>query len=159
MSEIALEALTNSLGRAEALKVLRETAKARGLQMVGYLASSGGPGSWTPEVFACTFVQGGIRNMGVDVEVLNQDETRVRYRMFDCPFQELAQQDNDLVCDNLDAGFYEGVLEALGGGLGFRRFACIGHGDAFCEYEFNWPAGESGGEMGTSLPEENLEGE
>jgi len=138
LSEIAIEALVRAVGKDEANRILEETSREWGVQLVQHLAATHGVESWTPEAFARTFVLGAVPRMGLDVELLSRDERRVRYRMFSCPFQEVALKNTELVCEHLDRGFYAGVVQGLGEGAATRRLACIGHGDPYCEYEFRW---------------------
>lgn len=76
--------------------------------------------------------------MGLLAVVSDVGEDFVQYRTLSCPFLELALSYPEMICDHLDAGFYEGVASRMGSGVTHERLACMGHGDAFCEQRLKW---------------------
>jgi predicted ArsR family transcriptional regulator len=138
LAEISIEGLLRTLGEKETGRLLHEIAHDRGQQVVRSIQAALGQESWSPEAFRDHFVLGSLREMGMEVDVLDSDDAHVHFRMRPCPFQELAETHTDLICNHLDRGFHEGMIEGMEGAVDVERFACMGHGDPHCEYAFRW---------------------
>jgi predicted ArsR family transcriptional regulator len=118
----ALSAVGREVGRELIERISREKTVAR----------------WGPQEFCRYFVKENLEGAGIvsDVERCTGEEAVFSY--YNCPFQELATRYTRELCDDLDRGFYQGMVEAMGGGIEFRRTSCIAHGDGKCSYVFVW---------------------
>ncbi|OGS50452.1 MAG: hypothetical protein A3K65_08725 [Euryarchaeota archaeon RBG_16_68_12] len=149
LAEITLDAIVNELGQERAASRLQEKGREAGRAMIQATASKTGVRGWTPESFRRLVLEGAFQEFGVGSEVVEETRQGVHYRSFTCPFLEMAEKLPDLVCDALDAGFHEGVDDALGAVTTERR-ACMGHGDPYCEYRMTWAARARRKESGVS---------
>jgi predicted ArsR family transcriptional regulator len=151
LAEMAIDALLRSTDPETAQRLLREVGRERGQQMIQYIQGDDKVLPWTPERFAQAFVLGAVPETGLTVEVVSHDNHHVRFRFRPCPFQEVAMKHTELVCEHLDTGFHQGLIEAMGAPIATSRYSCIAHGSNFCDYEFRWtvevvPAADSGRE-------------
>jgi predicted ArsR family transcriptional regulator len=137
IAQAALAALLDALGESDARRRLYLKGKNLGVGLVRGIAATKNVKKWTPAAFDEHILRGSYRDMGVSSEVLAANARSIEYRTYSCPFLELAEQMPDLVCDALDAGFHDGMDEALGGARTSRRM-CLGHGDLYCEYAVTW---------------------
>lgn len=142
LSEILLSVVGASMGEEEARRVLFQAGLRTGEDLIKALEQEGGISHWTPDRFARAYVEGAMAAMGLVASVVEQGEDSVQYRSFVCPFQELALKYPDKICDHLDAGFHQGIANALGPEVVHERLACIGHGDPHCEYRVRWKSGK-----------------
>jgi predicted ArsR family transcriptional regulator len=137
IAQASLSALLEALGEGDARQRLYTKGKTVGAGVVRGIAAQKGVSMWTPALFDEHILKGSYREMGVSTEVLAATPSSIEYRAYGCPFLELAEQMPDVVCDALDAGFHDGIDEAVGGASTVRR-RCLGHGDLFCEYTVTW---------------------
>ncbi len=132
----ALQTLVESVGEAEAARRLH----LRGCEIGGAIIEQAGKTAdvsrWNPRSFETVVVRGLFQQYGVSCEVLGRGARSLEYRMFTCPFLELAERMPGLVCDAMDAGFHDGVDRAAGARTHRKR--CMGHGDPCCEYRMTW---------------------
>ncbi len=138
LSEVLLGVIRRSLPPEERGKALYAAGKQVGRRLIEGVATEANVAEWDPGLFVRLYLQGALPRMGSLTTVMDQTEGVVRYRAMTCPFQELALKLTSMICDSFDAGFHEGVAEKLGSQVRFRRLACIGHGDPYCEYRLRW---------------------
>lgn len=138
LSEVLLGVIHETLPAKEQDQALYAAGRQVGQQMMEGIAAEASVAEWDPGLFVQVFLQGALPRMGSLTTVMEQDEDLVRYRAMTCPFQELALKQTRMICDSFDKGFHEGVAESLGSQVRFRRLACIGHGDPYCEYRLRW---------------------
>ena len=143
LAEVLLNVLCGTLSQKERHKALYEAGRKGGRSFVATIQRGTGVGEWTPEDFVRHCVEGQMTRMGMRCQVVDARGNRVRYRAYTCPFQELAARYPEPVCDSLDAGFHDGIAEGLGPHVENRRFACLGHGDPYCEYSVMWTRARS----------------
>lgn len=136
LSEILLQMVIESEERPDWGRKLYAAGHKSGTTIVRTLA--GTETEWTPGRFVDLVLDGAFAGMGMDTQVVEMDRDRVQYRLFTCPFQELATKYPDVICDHLDVGFHEGIAAALGPDVVHERLSCIGHGNPFCEYRLRW---------------------
>ncbi len=146
LGEIALRALLESAGPDNTAAVLREKGVRLGEDMVQGIANRADLKEWSPEAFERLVLHGLFREFGVVGAVVARTPGDLTYRVFTCPFLELAEKMPGLVCDAVDAGFHQGIDQSMGQ-VATTKMACMGHGDPFCEYRLSW-AGR-GGTSGT----------
>lgn len=137
LGEIALRALLESTGPDRTTAVLRAQGTTLGQTMVRDLAARAELKEWSPEAFEQLVLRGLLREFGVVGAVVAKAPTELTYRVYTCPFLELAEKMPGLVCDAVDAGFHEGIDRSMGD-VATTKNACMGHGDAFCEYRITW---------------------
>ena len=137
LGEIALRALLESNGPDQTAAVLRAKGTSLGQTMVQGVAARADLKEWSPDAFEQLVLHGLFRDFGVVGAVVARTPVDLTYRVYTCPFLELAEKMPGLVCDAVDAGFHEGIDRSMGD-VATAKTACMGHGDAFCEYRLTW---------------------
>lgn len=137
LGEIALRALLESNGAERTTEALRAKGSALGQDLVHAAAVRASLPEWSPEAFENLVLHGLFREFGVVGDVVARTPTALTYRVYTCPFLELAEKMPGLVCDAVDAGFHEGIDRSMGE-VTTAKTACMGHGDPFCEYRLSW---------------------
>ncbi len=150
LGEIALHALLESTGPDRSADILRAKGSGLGTQLVQDAAARAALREWTPDAFERLILHGIFRDFGVVGAVTERTPADLTYRVYTCPFLELAEKMPGLVCDAVDAGFHEGIDRSMGD-VATTKTACMGHGDSFCEYRLRW---RRGGERAAREPEE-----
>lgn len=138
LANILLNILETAIRPEDLETKLHEAGREVGRSLVRTVEEHRDIASWTPDGFVKEFLEGALAQMGLVTTVVERRPDLVRYRSFICPFQELAKKEPGLICDLLDAGYHEGVMERVGGGAIQERLACMGHGDPHCEYAVRW---------------------
>jgi predicted ArsR family transcriptional regulator len=139
----ALQTLVEVVGPEEATRRLREKGREVARAMVASWDERAKPPEWTPEAFERVVLGRHFLEFGVATAVISRGPDALAYRLFTCPFLELAERMPDLICDSLDLGFHDGI-DALLGDVRTERLACMGHGSPYCEYRMTWAAGKRG---------------
>ncbi len=152
LGEIALHALVESTGPDHAASVLRAKGAGLGQSMVQGAAARADLQAWSPDAFERLVLHGLFREFGVVGAVVAKTPDDLTYRVYTCPFLELAEKMPGLVCDAMDAGFHDGIDRSMGH-VATTKMACMGHGDAYCEYRLTWAEGR-----GEAAPEARLGG-
>ncbi|HVP23812.1 MAG TPA: ArsR family transcriptional regulator [Conexivisphaerales archaeon] len=67
--------------------------------------------------------------------VVEDTERRLVYRVYDCPYRELAFDFPDLLCGAMEEGFRDGLIELSKGRFTVERHGCMASGSPYCEYE------------------------
>ncbi len=137
LGEIALHALLDSTGPDRSAAALRAKGSAMGRDLVSGVAARAQLKEWSPASFEQLVLNGLFREFGVVGSVVGRAPAGLTYRVFTCPFLELAEKMPGLVCDAVDAGFHEGIDRSMGP-VATTKTACMGHGDPFCEYRVAW---------------------
>ncbi len=138
LSEVLLDVIRQSLPPEEQVRALYAAGKQVGQQLIDGVASEAEVAEWDSDLFVRVFLGDALPRMGSLITVMDQAEDFVQYRAMTCPFQELALKRPRMICDSFDKGFHEGLAERLGSQVRFKRLACIGHGDPYCEYALRW---------------------
>jgi predicted ArsR family transcriptional regulator len=137
LARISLATLVETVGEETASGRLRRRGSLMGRFLITDAAAKAHIDRWTPEAFERVVLNGLFPDFGIACEVVSREPDRLTYRSFTCPFLEIATEVPALVCDALDGGFHAGIDEALGGAR-TERIACMGHGEAHCEYRVSW---------------------
>ena len=137
LGEIALRALLESSGPDRTAAVLRDKGTSLGRGLVEQAAARAELAEWSPETFERLVLHGLFREFGVVGAVVAKTPAGLTYRVYTCPFLELAEKMPELVCDAVDAGFHDGIDRSMGE-VATAKTACMGHGDPFCEYRLTW---------------------
>lgn len=135
LAEIALRTLLE-MEDPSSTRRLKDQGAGFARAMVEQTVRDAGVARWGPEAFQQYILGDLFGRFGVATEVASEGKDSLTYRSLTCPFLELAERVPQLVCDALDLGFHEGIDDAVGGET--RRFACMGHGDPYCEYRTTW---------------------
>ncbi len=147
LGEIALKSLLESAGPERTATVLKAKGEAMGEQLIQGLRSRGDLAEWSPEQFEKLVLRGLFREFGVVGSVVSRAPSHITYRVYTCPFLELAEKMPGLVCDAMDAGFHEGIDRSTGR-VATTKTACMGHGDPYCEYLLAWGPAERTSKQG-----------
>jgi len=140
LAKAALETLTEAVGEDRAMASLRKKGMEMGQALVEGAAPEGGGQRWDAESFERRVLRDTFERDGAAIEVVFRSPRQIRYRVFTCPFLELAEAFPEMVCGALDEGFHKGMDRALGAVRSERR-SCIAHGAPYCEYAIAWGAG------------------
>ncbi len=146
LSELLFGIVVQSLGHEGARRRLYEAGRRVGEQLVETLERDSGMRVSDPESFVRLYLEGALAELGIRTVIVRRSEDLVQYRVFACPFQELALKYPDEICGYLDVGFHEGLTGKMGTNAGLERLACMGHGAPHCEYSVRW----------TQVPEEGV---
>lgn len=138
LSEILLSLISQTLSQEDLEAALQGAGRRTGQQLIEAIDEEAHVHIWNPGRFVDSYLKGAMLRMGIDVDILAVEKDLVHYRAYGCPFQELAQKYPEEICDNLDAGLYEGIARSMGSEVAFERLACMGHGDPYCEYRLRW---------------------
>lgn len=138
LSEITVNGLQATLGVVKATEISTRIGEEAGEDILKGLATKHNVKEWAPEVFRKFFVQGLLKELGTEPEVVMTSKREVLFRERNCLFQEVALKHPEIICDGLDAGFYGGITKIMGQGVKARRLRCMGHGDPYCEYSIKW---------------------
>ncbi len=137
-SRIVIDGLKSQLGEDKSGDMLYRIGLDAGIAYTKGLAAEHGVGEWTPEVFKDIFIEGLLKGMGLEPEVVVLEHDKVVFRERNCLFMELAEENISLICDSMDNGFYDGVAKGLNASVEVKRLKCMVHSDPFCEYSFEW---------------------
>ncbi len=137
-SRIVIDGLKSQLGEEKFGGLLYRIGVDAGIAYTKELAAEHGVDEWTPETFKDVFIEGLLKGMGLEPEVVDLGNNKVVFRERNCLFMELAEENISLVCDSMDSGFYDGVATGLNASVEVKRLKCMGHSDPFCEYSFEW---------------------
>jgi predicted ArsR family transcriptional regulator len=136
---MVFQGLGSSLGFDEAKNLLYQMGENMGKEIIRQLETENGIVDWTPEVFNDVFIKGYLMESQTYPETFTIDRNEISYRTSNCLFYEVAKENPELVCNGLDSGFHDGVINALGVGVTGERTHCMGHDDDSCDYIIRWP--------------------
>ena len=134
-----LHGMDSILGLDEAKHLLYQMGESMGRETMRQLELENEINEWTPEVFNDVFVQGYMMKSQTNPKTLSMEDGEVVYQTRNCLYYEAAKRNPDLVCNGLDQGFHNGVMNALGAGVTGERIRCMGHDDDSCDYKIRWP--------------------
>jgi predicted hydrocarbon binding protein len=131
------------IGSKRASKLLRRVGKNMGESVIKEIESKHDIREWSLEAFRDYFIKGYLEEAGAEPEIVEVDENRIVYRMYNCLFFELAVKMPEMMCDVLHEALHEGISNAMGGKAKITRLTCMGNGDPHCEHECKWHASSS----------------
>jgi len=138
LAELAIRTVLEKTGES-GLRYLGEQGEAAAQSMVDQLVADGRGGAWNAETFERLILGDLFTRFGVMSEIITREPHALTYRVFTCPFLELAERFPGIVCDTVDQGFHRGLDDVTRAET--ERLACMGHGDLYCEYRTAWPGG------------------
>ncbi|NIN68588.1 MAG: ArsR family transcriptional regulator, partial [Anaerolineae bacterium] len=90
LSDILLQLIVGSLDPRRRREALYAAGRRGGEELIQGIERSAQLSVWNPERFVHLFLQGALLEMGLQTELLELREDGVHYRLFTCPFQEIA---------------------------------------------------------------------
>ncbi len=132
-SEMLFQHLSDLLNADDLEARLKSIGKGIGENIAKTLSSQYEIDDWSLDKIRKYFVEGYLRNMGLQPEVMDSSETELTYRQYNCLFLELAKKYPDQVCV-IDEGIHDSLFPNLITNCKGTRLKCLGHGDDFCEY-------------------------
>jgi len=134
LSGTLVRGLVQALGREEAADALRRIGREVGENLAREISGHKGVTHWDSEAFKKYVVEEHLSEVGAVPEIVEYDSKKIRFRMHNCVFFELAKEYPDLICENLDEGLMETLLKGTLGRGHADQTKCVVHNDAFCEY-------------------------
>lgn len=134
LSRNLIQALVESLGREKAGEALMRIGRDMGENLARQLTDLNGVADWNLEALKKYIVEAHLAEIGSIPEVVEYDSKKIRFRMYNCVFYELAKEYPDLICEKLDEGLMESLLKGTVGKARVDQTRCVVHKDAFCEY-------------------------
>jgi len=134
LSRSLLRGFVESLGRSRAGEALREMGRGLGGILAKEISDRNNVAHWDIEAFRKYVVDEHLSEVGAVPEIVESDSKKIRFRMHNCVFFELAKEFPDLVCEKLDEGLMETLLKGTVGRAHSDQTKCVVHGDRFCEY-------------------------
>lgn len=139
LSEIFLSSL-QELHDLELVKTaLNKVSRDMGKSMMNELTTRFRVLRWTPSKFEEYFVKVLLPEYGSQSETVELGDRMIVFRSYTCPFQELALKYPEVVCDLVHDPLITGFCEAVNLRIKTQRVKCMGQGDDYCEFSFNWP--------------------
>ena len=134
LSRTLVRGLVESLGRDKAGEALKRIGRDLGEKLAHEIADRHKITHWDPETFKKYVVEEHLSEIGAIPEIIEYDPKRIRFRMHNCVFFELAGEYPDLICEKLDEGLMETLLKGTVGKAHAAQTKCVVHHDRFCEY-------------------------
>ena len=95
--------------------------------------------SWDGFSLKKHLVHGLLEDFGANPETVACSKGSIQYRVNNCPFKELAVENPQMVCEQLDDAVNSSLLRELDRSIDWRKLKCAGHGDGYCEYVATFP--------------------
>lgn len=134
LSRSLVRGLVEAVGRDGAGEALREIGRDLGENLAREITNQRKVAHWDLEAFKRYVVQAHLSEIGAVPEIVEYDSKKIRFRMYNCVFFELAKEYPDLVCEKLDEGLMETLLKGTVGKAHAEQTKCVVHSDSFCEY-------------------------
>ena len=126
--------MRSELGLSQTKKILKEVGLELSENALKRLALENGVNEWSLKEFSELFINKYLKEFGAEPEIVEVDDKKIVYRMYNCVFLELAKEAPEIICDALYEGFNEGVSKVTDSKLRIRQLSCIGEGSPYCEY-------------------------
>jgi predicted ArsR family transcriptional regulator len=134
LSRSLVRGLVESLGRHRAKDALRRIGRDLGERLAREITDQNRVARWDLEALRKHVVQEHLSQVGAIPEIVEYDSKKIRFRMHNCVFFELAREYPDLICESLDEGLMETLLKGTLGKAHADQTKCVVHNDMFCEY-------------------------
>jgi len=134
LSRSLVRGLVGSLGRDKAKDALRRIGRDLGERLARDITDQSRVVRWDLEALRKHVVQDHLSQIGAIPEIVEYDSKKLRFRMHNCVFFELAREYPDLICESLDEGLMETLLKGTLGRAQADQTKCVVHNDRFCEY-------------------------
>jgi len=134
LSRSLVRGLIEGLGRDKAKDALRRIGRDLGEHLAREITDRNRVVRWDLEALKRHVVQEHLSQVGAIPEIVECDSKKLRFRMHNCVFFEVAREYPDLICDGLDEGLMETLLNGTLGRAHADQAKCVVHNDRFCEY-------------------------
>jgi predicted ArsR family transcriptional regulator len=134
LSELLITALSDNMSLGNIAKILQDIGYKAGIDVVNQLALKHGIKRWDIDTFKRLIVEEHLVELGEQPEVISSNEKEIIFRTHNCVFQEISHRHPDIICNSLDKGIIQGVMERSLGYAEHERVKCKGHGDPHCEH-------------------------
>mgnify|MGYP001099209014 CR=1 FL=1 len=134
LSRSLVRGLIESLGTDKAKDALRRIGRDLGERLAREITDQSRVVRWDLEALRRHVVQEHLSQVGAIPEIVEHDSKKLRFRMHNCVFFELAREYPDLICESLDEGLMETLLKGTLGRAHADQTKCVVHNDKFCEY-------------------------
>ncbi len=137
LAEFLIQALFQNIPLSKVAKTLRDIGYQAGEELINDLARHNGIRQWDMRLLKQYFVDGYLNELGSEPEVIRVDDKELVFRIHNCVFSEVSHKYPEIICNGLDQGMRDGILERSLGHVEQTRTKCRGHGDQYCEFIFN----------------------
>jgi len=134
LSRSLMRGIVESLGKDKAKDALRRIGRDLGEHLASEITDQSRVVRWDLEALRKHVVQEHLSQVGAIPEIVEYDSKKLRFRMHNCVFLELAREYPDLICESLDEGLMETLLKGTLGKAHADQTKCVVHNDRFCEY-------------------------
>lgn len=134
LSRSLVRGLVETVGRDRAGDALRQIGRNLGANLAREITRQNNVAHWDLEALNRYVVQEHLSELGAVPEIIEYDSKKIRFRMHNCIFFELAKEYPDLICEKLDEGLMESLLKGTVGKAHVDQTKCVVHNDTFCEY-------------------------
>ncbi len=136
LAEILVQALIQNLPISRVAKMLRGLGYQYGADTINDLSLHHGLRKWDMFSLKRYLIEEYLAEEGSQPEVVRVNEKEIVFRLHNCLFAEISRNHPEIICNGLDLGIREGILERSLGFSGQVRNKCMGHGDPYCEFVF-----------------------
>ncbi|MCL4435862.1 MAG: ArsR family transcriptional regulator [Thaumarchaeota archaeon] len=136
LSEILIQALIQNIPTSKTAKILKNLGYQYGANLINDLSLHHGIRKWDMHSLKQHLLDDHLKEEGSQPEIVKINENEMVFRLHNCVFSEISRKHPEIICNGLDLGIREGILERS---LGFAeqiRNKCKGHGDPYCEFVF-----------------------
>lgn len=138
LSNYLINTMLSTLGEKETKKILRKTGLEMGENLVKQIQFKHNVKDWTPKTFEKLLIEGYMKEMGAEPEIVEANDKKITYRLHNCIFLELSVKMPEIMCDVLHNSFYEGLSKGINRKIEFSRLTCMAEGDQCCEHVCHW---------------------
>jgi predicted ArsR family transcriptional regulator len=134
-SEDMITTFQKMLGEDQFKKALWQMGHRNGSSGLLALASEHDVSEWTVDNYKELYVNRVLAQSVGEPEIVEESGDRLVYRIFSCPFKELAAKYPHYVCRMVEEGLRDGQMEAADGKLVIENVACLADGEKYYEFE------------------------
>ena len=134
-SDDMIQAFQKALGEEQFRRAIWEMGQKNGTSSLMTLAAEHGISEWDIPSYRELYVNRALASSVGEPEIVEESSDRLVYRVFSCPFRELAEKYPTYVCSTMEEGLRDGQMEASKGKLVIENTACLTDGKRYCEFE------------------------
>ncbi|MFQ5712043.1 MAG: helix-turn-helix transcriptional regulator [Candidatus Geothermarchaeales archaeon] len=133
LADVLLQTFIQALGEERVTQMLNDMGHEMGKKIVGGLEEQHHVEKWDLELFKNYVVDGFLKQMGTQPELIKVKEDEIRLRIHNCVFLEVVKKYPDVMCA-ADEKIWDGIMESMGMKMRSKMVKCMGHRDPYCEY-------------------------
>lgn len=134
-SDDLIQTFQKAIGEEQFKRAVWEMGHKNGATTLASIASEHAISDWTVANYKEHYVNKVLAESVGEPEIVEESADRLVYRVFSCPFKELAEKYPMYVCNTLEEGLRDGQMEATKGKLVIENVACLADGERYCEFE------------------------